>query len=143
MASRRADHYTVNSKLQIKFSDFVSSFDVNPDIGDLYRNLNDFAIRESLKNLILTEKGERPFQPTIGSTIRTLMFGILDDPALFFLKNAIEETINNHEPRVVLRDVTVIPDDSHNMVSVTIFYTTINSPGQVQDLSINLLTRVR
>ena len=143
MAIRRADHYTVNSKLQIKFSDFVSSFDVNPDIGDLYRNLNDFAIRESLKNLILTEKGERPFQPTIGSTIRTLMFGILDDPALFFLKNAIEETINNHEPRVVLRDVTVIPDDSHNMVSVTIFYTTINSPGQVQDLSINLLTRVR
>lgn len=143
MAIRRADHYTVNSKLQIKFSDFVSSFDVNPDTGDLYRNLNDFAIRESLKNLILTEKGERPFQPTIGSTIRTLMFGILDDPAVLFLKNAIEETINNHEPRVVLRDVTVIPDDSHNMVSVTIFYTTINSPGQVQDLSINLLTRVR
>ena len=63
---RRADRYTVNTKLQEKFSDFVSPFDVNPDTGDIYRNINDFAIRESLKNILLTDLGERPFQPTLG-----------------------------------------------------------------------------
>lgn len=143
MAVRKPDHYTVNSKLQVKFSDFLSDFDINPDTGDLYRNINDFAIKESLKNLILTDQGERPFQPTIGSNVRQMLFNNIDAPMALMLKRTIEETISNHEPRVVVRDVTVIPDDSHNVLSITIFYTTINSPGQVQDLSINLLTRVR
>lgn len=143
MAIRRPDRYTVNSKLQIKFADFIGNMEVNPDTGDLYRNINDFAIKESLKNLILTDQGERPFQPSLGSNIRQMLFNNIDAPMALMMKKTIEETIQNHEPRVVVRDVTVIPDDSHNMVSVTIFYTTINSPGQVQDLSLNLLTRVR
>lgn len=143
MAVRKPDHYTVNSKLQVKFSDFMSNMDVNPSTGDLYRNMNDFAIKESLKNLILTDQGERPFQPSIGSDIRKTLFDNLDPPSLMIMKRAIEETIKNHEPRVVVNDVSIVPDDAHNMISVTIFYTTINSPGQIQDLSINLLTRVR
>ena len=143
MAIRRADKYTVNTKLQDKFADFLSSFEVNPDTGDLYRNINDYAVKESLKNLILTDLGERPFQPTIGSDIRNMMFEVINDLTVHRLRTAIETTIYNHEPRVVLRDLSVVPDESHNMVSITIFYTTINSPGQLQDLTINLLTRVR
>lgn len=139
----RADKYTINAKQQIKFADFMPEFTANPATGDLYRNLNDFAIRESLKNLILTEKGERPFQPTLGSTIRHSLFNQMDEITVTRLKSSVEETIKNHEPRVVFRDLSVIIDDNKNSASITIFYTTINSPGQIQDLTVNLLTRVR
>lgn len=139
----RADKYTVNSKIQEKFTDFVSTFEDNPATGDVYRNINDYAIREALKNLILTEEGERPFQPTLGSRVRQMMFENMDEKALYLLRQSIEVAIKNHEPRVVLQDVSLVPDNDHNAVSISIFYTTINSPGQVQDLTVTLLTRVR
>jgi phage baseplate assembly protein W len=140
---RREDKYTVNSKLQEKFSDVVSTFEVNPDTGDLYRNINDFAIRESLKNIILTDLGERPFQPTLGGDIRRQLFENLDDKTTLHVKRAIEIAIHNHEPRVILRDLSIIPDYDNNQVTITIFYTTINSPGLVQELPVTLLIRVR
>lgn len=139
----RADKYTVNSKLQVKFSDFMSEFAANPATGDLYKNVNDFAIKESLKNLILTEQGERMFQPTIGSTIRNSLFNQLDEITVNKLRSSVEMTIKNHEPRVVFRDLSVVTDDTRNSASLTIFYSTINSPGQIQDLTVNFLTRVR
>jgi phage baseplate assembly protein W len=140
---RTADRYTVNSKLQEKFSDFVSPFDLNPNTGDLYRNINDFAIRESLKNIMLTDLGERPFQPTLGGDIRRLLFEHFDEKTVLLLKKNIEIAIHNHEPRVVLKDLSVIPDYDNNQVTITIFYTTINSPGLVQELPVTFLTRVR
>jgi phage baseplate assembly protein W len=139
----RADKYTVNSKLQVKFSDFMSEFTANPATGDLYKNVNDFAIKESLKNLILTEQGERMFQPTIGGTIRRSLFDQLDEITVTRLRSSVEMTIKNHEPRVVFRDISVVTDDNRNNASLTIFYSTINSPGQIQDLTVNFLTRVR
>jgi phage baseplate assembly protein W len=139
----RADKYTVNSKLQVKFSDFMSEFTANPATGDLYKNVNDFAIKESLKNLILTEQGERMFQPTIGGTIRRSLFNQLDEITVTRLRSSVEMTIKNHEPRVVFRDISVVTDDNRNNASLTIFYSTINSPGQIQDLTVNFLTRVR
>lgn len=140
---RRADRYTVNTKLQEKFSDVVSTFEVNPDTGDLYRNINDFAIRESLKNILLTDLGERPFQPTLGGDIRRHMFEHVDEKTVLSLKTSIEVAIHNHEPRVVLRDLSIVPDDENNQVTVTVFYTTINSPGVLQELPVTFLTRVR
>jgi|Laugresu1bdmlbsd_1035121.scaffolds.fasta_scaffold08500_3 phage baseplate assembly protein W len=142
-AINRADKYTVNSKLQVKFSDFTSEFTSNPATGDLYKNVNDFAIKESLKNLILTEQGERMFQPTLGGTIRRSLFGQLDEITVTRLRSSVEMTIKNHEPRVVFRDISVVTDDDRNNASLTIFYSTINSPGQIQDLTVNFLTRVR
>jgi phage baseplate assembly protein W len=140
---RRADKYTVNSKLQEKFTDFMSTFEVNPDTGDLYRNINDFSVRESLKNLILTDLGERPFQPSIGGNIYRNLFNLVDEKLVLDMKKNIEIVIHNHEPRVVLRDLSVVPDYDHNQVTITIFYSTINSPGVVQELPVTLLTRVR
>jgi phage baseplate assembly protein W len=140
---RRADKYTVNSRLQEKFSDIVGTFEENPATGDLYRNINDFAIRESLKNILLTDLGERPFQPTLGGDIRRQMFEILDEKTLLHLRTSIEAAIHNHEPRVVLKDLSIIPDYEHNQVTVTIFYNTINSPGIMQELPVTFLTRVR
>jgi len=142
-AINRADKYTVNSKLQVKFSDFTSEFTSDPATGDLYKNVNDFAIKESLKNLILTEQGERMFQPTLGGTIRRSLFGQLDEITVTRLRSSVEMTIKNHEPRVVFRDISVVTDDDRNNASLTIFYSTINSPGQIQDLTVNFLTRVR
>jgi phage baseplate assembly protein W len=140
---KKSDKYTVNTKLQTKFTDFMSNFEVNESTGDLYRNINDYAVREALKNLILTDFGERPFQPTLGSGVRKLLFENIDDKTIYLLKKEIETAIYNHEPRVLLKDVSMFINDDANAVNITIFYTTINSPGQIQDLTVTLLTRVR
>lgn len=141
--TKRADKYTVNTRLQTKFADFTSNLDVNPHTGDLYQNINDYSVREALKNLILTSNGERPFQPLFGSGVRKLLFDNVDDKTTYLLRKEIETAIFNYEPRVVLRDVSLNIDEDRNAVDITIFYTTINSPGQIQDLTVTLLTRVR
>jgi hypothetical protein len=57
-----------------KYSDFFNDIIINPVTGDLAKRTNEEAVRQSIINLILTGRGERPFQPLVGSDIYQLLF---------------------------------------------------------------------
>ena len=62
-----------NKQIQNDFSDFNNSMATKGD-GDLAKTVDEFAVAQSIKNLILTDKMERPFQPTLGCDIRKVLF---------------------------------------------------------------------
>ena len=104
------------------FKDLSVTFKTHPVTDDLVCVKDKAAIVQALQNLILTNKGERPFQPKIGSSVRELLFEPLDYGTAALIKAEIAETINAHEPRIQLTDISCIPDPDNNGFEVEVFY---------------------
>jgi phage baseplate assembly protein W len=82
------------------FKDISATFQINPLNGDLIGLVNQNAIARSIRNLILTGPGERPFNPVLGSDVGSLLFDNLDSLTAASIKSQIRDTITNFEPRV-------------------------------------------
>ena len=72
------------------------------------------AVINSVKNLILTNHYERPFQPDIGSNVRRLLFENLDNITATSIESEIRQTILNYEPRVNISKLNVVADYDNN-----------------------------
>ena len=120
------------------FKDISMSFQVNPLTYDLIVLTNENAIARSIRNLVITDKGERFFNNNLGSRVSSLLFESLDDITASSVKDEIENTINNYEPRVELISVTAIPDYDSNELGIIIKYFIVGIDAQPQQLSFAL-----
>jgi phage baseplate assembly protein W len=110
------------TKKRILYRDFHKDLTVNPVTNDIAFRTNEEAIKESLKNLILTDRGERLFQPNIGSDVRASLFENATPVTLKILEERVREVINNFEPRVSLINVDVLSLYDDNRVQITIYF---------------------
>lgn len=122
------------------YSDFHMDLFQNPVSLDLARNTNEEAVKQSIRNLLLTDRGERPFQPNLGSNLRSLLFENLMPDTILVAKEMVKETIENYEPRASLLGVDIIARDDHT-ISVVIVFNVINSEDDIT--LVTTLTRVR
>lgn len=122
-------------------ADLDLSFTPNPVTGDINPLRDIEAIKRSVKNLILTNFQERPFQPEIGSGVRGLLFELADPITMHDIETAISRTINNFEPRVNLLEVNVNDEVDNNSYSVSITFQVI-ATEQVGNATI-ILERLR
>jgi phage baseplate assembly protein W len=120
------------------FKDLSMSFQVNPINYDLIAIKNETAIARSIRNLVLTYPGERFFNENLGSKVSRSLFENIDDISASVIKDEIENTINNYEPRVDLIDVIVDPDYDNNNFNVTVNYYIIGIDVLPQQLSFAL-----
>ncbi len=120
------------------FKDISMSFKVSPLTFDLIANKNETAIARSIRNLVLTAPGERPFNPELGSQVSRLLFEPMDDITTDALKEEIRNTINNFEPRVRLRQVIVQPNFSVGSYEISIRYDIVGVEASPQQLSFAL-----
>lgn len=104
------------------FKDVSASFKVNPLNLDLIALRNENAIARSIRNLIFTIPGEKPFQPTVGCNVTKLLFENLDRLTASSIESEIRNTVNNFEPRVRLTTVIVNPNFDDNIFEVTLKY---------------------
>ena len=124
------------------FKDISSTFQINPLNRDLIGLTNENAIARSIRNLILTRPGERPFNPILGSNVSGLLFESLDQITASNIKSEISTTIDNFEPRIKLDEVIVKPNLDNNAFDVSIRYTVVGVSASIQVLSFALeLTR--
>jgi phage baseplate assembly protein W len=121
----RASVQTPYRKQPELFSDFLGNLDLHPMSGDLARVVNEESIKQSIKNLILTNFGERLFNPTAGSNVYNTLFQPLDDFTVNDIKNYISETIKFNEPRANLISIDVKYDD--NTLKTAITFSIINT----------------
>ena len=117
------------------FLDLSASFQNNPLSNDLIGLKNENAIARSVRNLILTTQGERPFQPVLGSNVNNLLFDNMDKLTAAALKDEIRNTIENYEPRVEIEEIIVDPNYDNNEFNVTIQYYIIGIDVPEQELS--------
>ena len=117
------------------FLDLSASWQNNPLSNDLIGLKNENAIARSVRNLILTTQGERPFQPVLGSNVNNLLFDNMDKLTASALKDEIRNTIENYEPRVEIEDIIVDPNFENNEFNVSIQYYIVGIDVPEQELS--------
>lgn len=138
---RRSQKVTPESKKPTYYSDLSSSFNTHPNTKDIPIILNEDAVKASIRNLLLTRRGERFFNPLIGSDIYSILFENSSPAATADLRNFISNTISNFEPRANLLNVRVTPYPDDNGYTVSIVFSVINRTEPVQmDI---LLDRIR
>jgi phage baseplate assembly protein W len=117
------------------FKDISMSFKYNPLSGDLIGLKNENAIARSVRNIILTNPGEKVFDPFFGSNVSNILFETVDDITAVSIQDEIENSLKNYEPRVEIINVIVDPDYDNNQFDVTISYQIVGidiPPSQIE-----------
>ena len=124
------------------FKDISATFQTNPLNSDLIALKNENAISRSIRNLVLTVPGDKPFQPDLGSEVYESLFETLDQITASSIQQQIENTIIKYEPRVDLKDVFVKANIPNNAFDVLINYEIIGIEASRQQINFALeLTR--
>ena len=111
------------------YSDLNLNFNKNPATKDIAKLKDVEAVKRSVRNLILTNRFERPFHPEIGSDIRALLFENMTPTIQTLLTDRIRDVLETYEPRAVLNDVIVSGDMDKNQYGVTIKFYVREVPG--------------
>ena len=104
------------------FKDLSVTFKSHPVTDDLVQVKDKAAIVQAIQSLLLTRKGERPFQPELGCDVQDLLFEPLDFASAGTIKQEIRECIDRYEPRVSVTEITCIPDFDNNGYDVQLQY---------------------
>lgn len=108
------------------YSDLDLDFLPHPVTKDVMKKTGVEAIKRSIRNLILTNFYDRPFQSYIGSGALKLLFENATPITANLLSNAIKELVNNFEPRVRLERLNVVFDIDNNGYNVGIYFTILS-----------------
>jgi hypothetical protein len=122
---------TVNIQAERTFRDLDLNFTIHPVKKDINTYKNEYAVINSIKNLVLTNHYERPFQPEIGSNIRRLLFENVDSVTAAQIEREITEVIGNFEPRAEVSQVIVVPAPDENTYKITLEFFIINSTAPI------------
>ena len=143
MAYSNYDASTTNKSKRSNriYSDLNLSFTKNPATKDVARLFDVQAIKRSVKNIILTNKYERPFDSDFGCNLRGFLFENITEPLLVVIKDRISMAIEKFEPRVSVEDVFVKEEDGSNGISIMVSFK-INGVEQPVTVS-TFLQRVR
>ena len=123
---------TTNIDSVRNFRDLDLNFAIHPIRKDINTHKAEYAVINSVKNLILTNHFERPFQPEVGSNIRRLLFENVDVILAAQLEREIEETVNNFEPRVQVSSIIATPAVDENGYKVIMEFFVINNPDPIK-----------
>ena len=125
-------------RLSRGFKDLSASFQTNPLSNHLIALKNESAIARSVRNLVLTIQGERPFQPVLGTGVNNLLFDNMDKLTASAIRSELRTTIENYEPRVEINEIIVEPDFERNAMDVTLQYFIIGMDVPEQELTFAL-----
>jgi len=108
------------------FSDLDPNFISHPMTKQVVKQYDAKSIGFSVKNLVLTNFYDVPFQPNKGSSVRALLFENMSPIVEDSLERAIRLVISKYEPRVAILGVSVDPNYSQNLYNISIRYTILN-----------------
>ena len=107
------------------FKDLSVTFKKHPVTDDLVQVKDKAAIVQAIQSILLTRKGERPFQPEFGCDVQDMLFEPLDYASAGTIKQEIRESINRYERRVSVTLVECEPDFDNNGYNVEVEYTIV------------------
>jgi phage baseplate assembly protein W len=132
----------ISDKTVRVWKDLNMNFTKHPLTDDVNRVYDVESIKRSLKNLMLTNYGERPFQPWLGSNIQALLFEQMDPLTISMLRDQIEMLIENFEPRVQIINLEVNGMDD-NQLRVSLNFKINNVNTNIIHLFSTILRRIK
>lgn len=110
-----------------EYSDIQLSFQPVPGSGDIYVSKDAAAVKQAVKNLIMTNPGEVPFAPNQGAGIRSFLFELNDSFTAYEIEQAVRNTIKNYEPRARVRKVEAAMRRDGNTANITIEFQVVST----------------
>lgn len=110
----------------ILYADLRMDMLLNPVNSDVSRSTDEEAIRNSLRNILLTNKGERLFNPGFGGNIRELLFDNIGLGSKEIIEANVESVIKNYEPRIILIKTEISLSPDLNSATITVTFMMIN-----------------
>ena len=107
------------------FKDLSVTFKKHPVTDDLIAVKDNAAIMQSISNLLLTRKGERPFQPDLGSDLQKTLFEPLDYASSGLIRSEVLKVLRKYEPRIRIDAVRCVPEYMNNGYQVELSYTIV------------------
>ena len=124
-----------------RFFDIPTNLQVHPVRNDLLRLVDIEAIKRSVRNIVLTNPGERKFNPNFGVGLRNYLFENFTRDTAYIIEEKTREQLRLHEPRCRLIRILINQRDDENTLTVDILFSIINNPEPIR-LEL-ILTRVR
>ena len=120
------------------FKDINLSFKRHPVTNDVITIRDEDAIKRSVKNIIFTILGEKPFEPEFGSVINDSLFELNTSLNEMRVADEIKQSLLNYEPRIdnIKVDVSIYPDS--NDLNCTVQYDIVGIPAPTQTVDVLL-----
>ena len=109
--------------------------------GDIFKKTEAAAVKQAIKNLLLTNKTEKPFQPYFGGNLNSFLFNLDTEFDEDDIRDTIENAIYNFESRALVEDVQVNLSSDYNQVRISVRFQVI-STKETDTLNVSL-TRLR
>jgi len=119
--------------LQKIYSDIDYTFTRKPVVGDVALSYDQQAVIRSIRNLLLTKKYDKKFNPDIGTNINALLFEMVSPITASALTSEIKSIIENYERRAKIRDVVVeaLPDKNAYNITLSFYIENATTPTTV------------
>ena len=120
------------------FKDINLSFKRHPVTNDVLTVSNEDAIKRSVKNIIFTILGEKPFEPNFGSVISQSLFDLNTNLNEIRISDEIQQSLLNYEPRIdnIVATTTIYPDS--NELNCIVQYDIVGIPAPTQEVDVLL-----
>ena len=112
------------------YRDIDLSFTVKPS-GEIYKKIDAGAVKQSIKNLLLTNHFEKPFLPLYGGNLRDLLFELATSSISEEITSNITRAIESYEPRAKIVDIRVDNRADYNSIGVTVEFRIVNTEETV------------
>ena len=129
----------ITSRSQL-YRDVDLSFTARPN-GEIYKKNDAAAVKQAIKNLLLTNHFEKPFLPLYGGNLRDLLFELADEGIEGNIISNITRAIEAYEPRAQIVDIEVNNQADYNSIGVTVQFRIVNTDQTV--IFTTTLTRLR
>ena len=128
--------------LKQTFKDLNLGFKKHPVTDDLVVTKDEAAIKQAIVSLLLTDPGERLFQPELGSGLRSFLFEPLDSATAALINASVRDTLDRYEPRIDIIDITTTPNSDENGYEVSLSFEVVGT--EIAPLAVELfLERTR
>lgn len=121
-----------------EYSDIDLSLDARTATdGDVFKKTDAASVRQAIKNLLLTNRYEKPYRPEYGGNLSGLLFELMSDDVGEEIVQNIKDAIRKYEPRANVLGVKVTATPDYNSVTATIEFRVV-STGVVDSLKVSL-----
>tara|TARA_B100000073_G_scaffold336400_1_gene331147 strand:+ start:95 stop:535 length:441 start_codon:yes stop_codon:yes gene_type:complete len=96
------------------------------------------AVKENIRNLILTRKGERVMNPTLGLNLDEFLFENITEDVIYLIKEDLHTTFKFWLPFVGMTDVDINSDDNSNVINIKVNFYMRNNPSQIESVQVEI-----
>ena len=122
------------------YSDIDLLFDKKPS-GDIYKKQEAAAVKQAVKNIVSTNRYEKPFNMNFGSNITGMLFELAHSHMDRSIEQDIRSTLHKYEPRAKILDINIVSNPDAYTLRVRLTFRVMTT-GEVIDLE-TTISRLR